>query len=63
MQVFHTAGLPPRYGSNIFAMRGCTEKSKRALIKRAAEKRRDATLNTLDSERQRELNPGLVSLP
>jgi hypothetical protein len=31
MQVFHTAGVPPRSGKTIFATIGCTEKSNAAL--------------------------------
>ncbi|HUS09219.1 MAG TPA: hypothetical protein VMZ30_02045 [Pyrinomonadaceae bacterium] len=35
MQVFHTAGVPPRTGKSIFATIGCTEKSKAALTNNA----------------------------
>ena len=39
MQVFHTAGVPPSTGNNIFATIGSTEKSKAALTKIVTAKR------------------------
>jgi hypothetical protein len=36
MHVFHTEGEPPNSGNNIFAISGCTQKSKPALVKSEA---------------------------
>ena len=33
MQVFQTAGVPPRYGSSILPIIGCTKNSSAALMK------------------------------
>jgi hypothetical protein len=36
MQVFHTAGVPPRSGKSIFANIGCTQNSSDALANNVA---------------------------
>ena len=39
MQVFHTAGVPPRSGRSIFATIGCTQNKSDALVNNVAAKR------------------------